>query len=81
MLQNFLSALELTSAANFVRRIILVTGAKQYNLHQGVPRNPMFESDAWLTDKSWGPNFYYNQQDILKSFCEKNSHISWVVTL
>lgn len=80
MLQNFLSALVSTGAVRKVKRIILVTGAKQYGVHLGQPKNPMLESDPWLTGKEWPPNFYYRQQDVLKAFCEENSHVSWVVT-
>ncbi|KAK1750300.1 hypothetical protein QBC47DRAFT_394459 [Echria macrotheca] len=83
MLSNFLKALDLTNASSKVRRIVLVTGAKQYGVHLGQPKNPMLETDPWLTDSSvWPPNFYYVQQDILKSFCAepKHNHISWTVT-
>ncbi|KAH7401481.1 NAD dependent epimerase/dehydratase family protein [Pyrenochaeta sp. MPI-SDFR-AT-0127] len=79
MLSNFLSALEKTGAIENVKRIILVTGAKQYGVHLGVPKQPMEESDLWLTDSNWPPNFYYNQQTILHKFCSQNG-IEWVVT-
>lgn len=71
MLSNVLDALALTGAIGQVQRIILVTGAKQYGVHLGAPRNPMLESDPWLTSSDRPPNFYYNQQNILHSFCEK----------
>ncbi|KAK3955722.1 hypothetical protein QBC32DRAFT_22854 [Pseudoneurospora amorphoporcata] len=85
MLQNFLEALEITGAVSNLKRIILVTGCKQYGVHLGQPKNPMLESDPWLRDESkWPPNFYYRQQDILKSFCggpdSKHPNISWTVT-
>ncbi|KAB5546942.1 hypothetical protein GE09DRAFT_1035258 [Coniochaeta sp. 2T2.1] len=80
MIQNFLSALEITGAVKDVKRIILVCGCKQYGVHLGEVKVPMVESDPWLEGGDWPPNFYYNQQHILHKFCEKNSHISWVVT-
>ena len=80
MLQNFLSALEQTGIVKKVKRIILVTGAKQYGVHLGQPKNPMLESDPRLTGEPWPPNFYYRQQDILASFCAQHQHVQWVVT-
>ena len=44
MLTNFLDALDATGASQKLKRIILVTGAKQYGLHLGRPKNPMQES-------------------------------------
>ncbi|TDZ16204.1 Uncharacterized protein Cob_v010810 [Colletotrichum orbiculare MAFF 240422] len=80
MLQNFLAALEKTGAAAKIKRILLVTGAKQYGVHLGVPKNPMEESDPWQRGDPFPPNFYYRQQDILRDFCEEKSHVSWTVT-
>jgi len=85
MLQNFLHALEITGAISKIKRIVLVTGCKQYGVHLGQPKNPMLETDPWLRDESkWPPNFYYRQQDILRSFCgssdSKHPDISWTVT-
>ncbi|KAK4234203.1 hypothetical protein C8A03DRAFT_18850 [Achaetomium macrosporum] len=80
MLDNFLHALELTSAIGKTKRILLVTGCKQYGVHLGQPKNPMLETDPWLRDNPpFPPNFYYRQQDILRSFCEKKG-ITWTVT-
>ena len=79
MLDNFLQALDKTGAAKSLKRIVLVTGAKQYGVHLGRPKNPMEESDPWLTDSKYPPNFYYNQQNILHQFCQKND-IEWTVT-
>ncbi|KAK5006345.1 hypothetical protein LTR28_006603, partial [Elasticomyces elasticus] len=45
MLENFLKALVLTDASKKIKRVILTTGAKQYGVHLGVPKNPMEESD------------------------------------
>lgn len=84
MLDNFLKALVKTGASKILKRIILVTGAKQYGVHLGRPKNPMEESDPWLASRPNGgedypPNFYYNQQTILHTFCKENS-IEWTVT-
>ncbi|KAJ4341003.1 hypothetical protein N0V87_002041 [Didymella glomerata] len=79
ILSNFLQALVKTGAVSGVDRIVLVTGAKQYGVHLGAVKNPMLESDPWLTDSKWPPNFYYNQQNILHSFC-KEHHKEWIVT-
>ncbi|KAK4096369.1 NAD(P)-binding domain protein [Parathielavia hyrcaniae] len=83
MLQNILHALPHTKT----RRILLVTGCKQYGVHLGEPKNPMIETDAWLRSDQFPPNFYYRQQDILKSFCyehnnnkSKSNKITWTVT-
>ncbi|KAK3330707.1 hypothetical protein B0H66DRAFT_72768 [Apodospora peruviana] len=80
MIENFLKALEITGAVSKIKRVVLVTGCKQYGVHLGQVKNPMLETDPWLRDSTWPPNFYYRQQDILKAFCEKHSNISWVVT-
>jgi hypothetical protein len=80
MIENFLSALEITGAVKDLKRVILVTGCKQYGVHLGEAKNPMIETDPWLEGGSWPPNFYYRQQHSLHKFCEKNKHVSWVVT-
>ncbi|EON65106.1 hypothetical protein W97_04342 [Coniosporium apollinis CBS 100218] len=79
MLENFLSALDKTGASQQIKRIILVTGAKQYGVHLGQPKNPMVESDPWLTGPDRPPNFYYRQQEVLHTYC-KDKPIDWVVT-
>lgn len=79
MLEKFLQALEKTGASKKLQRIILVTGCKQYGVHLGQVKNPMEESDPWLRDEKYPPNFYYRQQDILHSYCKRHS-IEWVVT-
>lgn len=76
MLQNFLSALPHAKT----KRILLVTGAKQYGVHLGQPKNPLLETDPWLTSEPFPPNFYYRQQDILRAFCDEHKHLSWTVT-
>jgi nucleoside-diphosphate-sugar epimerase len=80
MLDTFLRALDKTGAAKNLKRIILVTGAKQYGVHLGQPKNPMLEFDPWLRSSDYPPNFYYNQQDILHTYCDKHEGISWTVT-
>ena len=79
MLRNFLDALEKTGAVENLKRVILVTGCKQYGVHLGRPKNPMFESDPWLRDSKWPSNFYYRQQDILHAYCKKHNK-EWIVT-
>lgn len=79
MLSNFLEALTKTGAVDTVKRIILVTGCKQYGVHLGVPKNPMSEEVPWLEGSEWPPNFYYNQQNILHKFCKDHSK-EWTVT-
>ena len=79
MLENFLEALKITGAGKGVRRVILTTGAKQYGVHLGVPKNPMEESDHWLQDSDRPPNFYYKQQNILAEK-GKEQGWDWVVT-
>ena len=80
LVHNFLGALELTGAAKAVKRIVLVTGAKQYGAHLGIAKTPMVETDPWLTGKAWPPNFYYDQQEAVRAFCDRNATASWVVT-
>ena len=79
MLRNFLEALQITGAIKSLKRVVLVTGAKQYGLHFGRPKNPMVESDPRVDDPSRPPNFYYCQQDILKELSASASW-DWVVT-
>ncbi|KAF4964194.1 hypothetical protein FSARC_7828 [Fusarium sarcochroum] len=82
MLQAFLDALVKNGIDKHVKRFLLITGAKQYGVALGPIKNPMLESDPWLTDKStFPPNFYYRQQDTVKSFCDKsNGQTTWNVT-
>jgi hypothetical protein len=80
MLDTFLRALDKTGASKTLKRILLVTGAKQYGVHLGRPKNPMLESDPWLRSSDYPPNFYYNQQDILHAYCKEHEGVSWTVT-
>lgn len=79
MLENFLNALEISGASKSVKRVILTTGAKQYGVHFGVPKQPMEESDRWLSDPERPPNFYYKQQNTLAEKAGKQGW-DWVVT-
>ncbi|AEO54541.1 NAD(P)-binding domain protein [Thermothelomyces thermophilus ATCC 42464] len=76
MLSNFLSAVSHAKT----KRILLVTGAKQYGVHLGQPKNPLLETDPWLTSDPFPPNFYYRQQTILHDFCAEHRGIHWTVT-
>ncbi|KAF4452057.1 hypothetical protein F53441_4988 [Fusarium austroafricanum] len=82
MLQTFLDALVKSGIDKELKRFLLVTGAKQYGVALGPVKNPMVESDPWLTDQStFPPNFYYRQQDILKEFCSNTKgRVTWNVT-
>ena len=82
MLQNFLSALELTGHTKKLKRFVLTCGLKQFGVHLGAPKNPMSESDdpeSHLTSSAHPPNFYYSQQRILSKTASSQSW-SWVAT-
>ncbi|EFQ25650.1 NAD dependent epimerase/dehydratase [Colletotrichum graminicola] len=80
MLRNFLAALEKTGAADKIKRILLITGAKQYGVHRCVPSNPMEDSEPWHREDPPLPPIFYNlQQDILRAFCERHPNVSWTV--
>ncbi|KAI8675660.1 Epimerase domain-containing protein [Fusarium keratoplasticum] len=79
MLNAFCKALEITGRASSIKRFVLVTGAKNYGVHLGRVKIPMQETDPWLPEPPFPPNFYYRQQRILHEFCEKHS-IEWNVT-
>ena len=79
MLRNFLDALDITGASRKLKRVVLTTGAKQYGVHLGAPKNPMEESDPWIEGPERPPNFYYYQQRILAEKA-KASKYDWVVT-
>ncbi|GAB7350444.1 hypothetical protein MBLNU459_g1050t2 [Dothideomycetes sp. NU459] len=67
LLSNFLEALPI---ANVVpKRIMLQTGAKNYGVHLGPPKQPSRETDPRVTLE---PNFYYAQEDILDTFAAKH---------
>jgi len=43
MLRHFLMALHVSGADKVLKRVILVTGAKQYGVHLGIYATPFFE--------------------------------------
>lgn len=79
MLSNFLKALELNNTVPTLKRIILVCGAKQYGVHLGRVKTPMEETDPWLPEPPYPPNFYYRQQRTLHDFSRSHG-IGWTVT-
>lgn len=79
LLRNFLEALEVTGAVRRLKRVILTTGAKQYGVHLGIPKQPMEETDPWVEAPGRPPNFYYTQQRILAEKAKANGY-DWVVT-
>ncbi|KAM0438171.1 hypothetical protein ACHAQK_006905 [Fusarium lateritium] len=75
MFENLLEALPL---ANIVpKRILLQTGGKNYGMHLGRVRTPLVESDP--QPRQIADNFYYHQEDALKSFCNKFPETTWNV--
>ncbi|CEN59953.1 Putative NAD dependent epimerase/dehydratase family protein [Aspergillus calidoustus] len=86
MLSNFIQGLEKTGAVKTLKRFILTCGFKQYGVHLGNAKQPMFEDDPLLEGTfggvEWPPNFYYVQQRILSDAAERNQgRWDWVVTL
>ncbi|WAH36190.1 SDR family oxidoreductase [Alicyclobacillus dauci] len=55
-----------------VERIILLQGLKAYGSHLGPFKTPAKETDP----RHMPPNFYYNQEDLLKAHQDK---VSWVI--
>ncbi|KAI1486177.1 hypothetical protein F5X96DRAFT_656349 [Biscogniauxia mediterranea] len=85
MLSNFLSALVKTGQIVELQRFMLTCGLKQYGVHLGQPKNPMFEDDdaslVWLEQADRPPNFYYTQQRILEKAAEDAGNTwGWTVT-
>ncbi|RMY45537.1 hypothetical protein D0865_09850 [Hortaea werneckii] len=65
------------AGANAVpKRVLLQLGAKYYGVHLGPTTIPQEESDARVLLE---PNFYYDQEDYLKRFCEEH-HCAWNTT-
>ncbi|KAJ4990208.1 NAD dependent epimerase dehydratase family protein [Stagonosporopsis vannaccii] len=79
MLENFLQSFVLNGKTNNLKRIVLVCGLKHYGVHLGNPKQPMEETDPWVTESSAPSNFYYRQQRSLHDFCAKHD-IEWNVT-
>ncbi|KAJ5612959.1 hypothetical protein N7510_006153 [Penicillium lagena] len=74
LLSNFLEGLELNNT--IPKRVLLQLGAKYYGLHHGPGIPPQEESDPRILI---GPNFYYDQEDYLRSFTKKHQ-IGWNTT-
>ncbi|KAH8748265.1 NAD dependent epimerase/dehydratase [Diaporthe sp. PMI_573] len=74
LLSGFLESLELSGIRP--SRFVLQTGGKNYGVHIGRTPVPLLESDP--QPRHLRPNFYYDQEDILKSYCEKQGS-SWNV--
>lgn len=73
MSANFLNALDITGASKKLKPVILTTGAKQYGVHLGCPKQPMEESDRWIEGEGRPSNFYYHQQRILSKKAKKSN--------
>ncbi|KAI1504811.1 hypothetical protein F5X99DRAFT_371058 [Biscogniauxia marginata] len=85
MLSNFLTALVKTGQIVELRHFVLTCGLKQYGVHQGQPKNPIFEDDdaslVWLEQEDRPPNFYYTQQRILEKAAEDAGNTwAWTTT-
>lgn len=85
LLSNFIESLEITGAIKQLKRFILTCGFKHYGVHLGLPKQPLLESDPRLEGQmtetaQWPPNFYYNQQDILKEAAARGDW-EWICTL
>ncbi|KAF6219270.1 hypothetical protein HO133_005095 [Letharia lupina] len=70
---NFLNALDITGASKKLKPVILTTGAKQYGVHLGCPKQPMEESDRWIEGEGRPSNFYYHQKRILSKKAKKSN--------
>ncbi|KAF2642750.1 hypothetical protein P280DRAFT_273298 [Massarina eburnea CBS 473.64] len=75
LLKNFCEALPLANIKP--TRILLQTGAKNYGIHLGPALTPQEEHHPRVTLE---PNFYYQQEDFLWSFCAAQG-ISWNVAM
>ncbi|KAK5165801.1 uncharacterized protein LTR77_008724 [Saxophila tyrrhenica] len=79
LLQNFLQALNMASISP--KRLLLQTGLKNYQCHQGPAKAPFNETDPRLDSDELGPNFYFTQEDILFDYCKNNTATSYNVTM
>ncbi|KAH7385609.1 hypothetical protein BKA66DRAFT_583232 [Pyrenochaeta sp. MPI-SDFR-AT-0127] len=75
--KNFLNALPVAGIKP--KRILLQTGGKNYGMHIGRVRTPLVESDP--QPRHLAPNFYYHQEDILRSFCDSHPETSWNIVM
>lgn len=73
LFENLVEALEAVPISP--KRILLQTGGKSYGMHIGRTRNPLVESDP--QPRHLCKNFYYGQEDVLKSFCKRHPETGW----
>lgn len=66
MLRNLLDGLK-AAGAN-LQRVVHYQGAKVYGVHLGPSTAPFYEDE---TPRHLGPNFYYNQEDLLRERAEQ----------
>lgn len=71
MLKNLVEAVETMSTS--LQRVVLVQGGKVYGVHLGPYKTPAQETDA----RHMPPNFYYDQEDYLRS---RSQQASWTWT-
>ncbi|KAK3673526.1 hypothetical protein LTR78_006430 [Recurvomyces mirabilis] len=74
--KSFLTALDLASIRP--KRILLQTGLKNYQGHQGPAKVPFDEADPRI---NLGPLFYFDQEDILFEHCRTHHSTSYNVTM
>lgn len=67
LLVNAIEGLESGGAP--LQQVILITGAKYYGVHVGVSTAPALETEP----RHIGPNFYYAQEDYLRSRAESST--------
>lgn len=70
LLKNLVLGLE--KVAPKLKRILFIQGGKAYGAHLGIYKTPAYETDP----RSITPNFYYDQEDFLRSQSEGKSW-SW----
>lgn len=67
LLVNAVEGLE--SAGAPLQHVTLITGAKYYGVHLGISTAPALETEP----RHLGPNFYYDQEDYLRSRAESST--------
>ncbi|GFF53302.1 uncharacterized protein C757.02c [Aspergillus lentulus] len=84
MLSNFIQALQINGAIKKLKRFVLTCGFKHYGVHLGNCKQPLAEDDPLIEGNqggtTWPPNFYYEQQRILKEAAARGQW-EWIVTL
>ncbi|KZM22460.1 uncharacterized protein EKO05_0000846 [Ascochyta rabiei] len=71
--KNFLGSLPIAGIRP--KRILLQTGGKNYGVHIGRVRTSIVESDP--QPRHLAPNFYYPQEDMLRTFCNEHPETDW----